>query len=609
MRMNKQLSFLFLIAAILLLGFPSCIKEKPPKKNPNQTGGNKDKEVFLNNVSWKKVKTGPFDGAIVTSTAQFNGKIYVSTENGIYTSTNAKQFSFDKKLDNLYLVGIELHQSGNELFAFSQGSDIFRLNNNNWDKLTISGLTTPLKNYTNQMLCNDSGHIFLFSSDNQGSNLFFLSKDKGQTWTPISTPTGAYHMFAIYNKNELLLLSKTGVMHSTNGGTSWQSAVDGFTNLTRFFVHPDGSQMIIYDSRDNLMISGTLSNLVSKYASIGNNMLIGYNDDGILFTSDVSDDNNQFIKFSNNNGRTWVSLGITPKFLTQASIVGGSVLGVMESSLIYLEDGAVRYKLYGAPTLPIVDFIKKDKKITAVGANTMVYISNDNGHTWDIGSVKDPFAAAKCLYINEDNSIWIGTTSGLFIVDAYASSVILNQSFNLPDYHISAIDRSRGYTIIGLSHKNLNSGYIALAQDNSITKYTLSQIYGKQNLAICYVEVSYFSNSLPNFKVSLYAPGQSVWYDCFSTLNGRVITTWETIKNDYFGGNAFIKANTNLAKGYTLYLYQGNNYSIGGKDRIPSKGKLNTSGKVTNFWIDEADYGWALIDGYLNISSTELVTE
>ena len=599
------------LSLFVIIGLTSsCKKEKKPTKNQQDDKSNDPKpEIRLNNVTWSKIKTGPFNGETVSSTARLNGKYYVSTSRAIYTSDNGENFTYTQKLGALSFVGIELHQSRNELFAFSQGTPIYRLDNGNWNQITIPGLITPLKNYSCQMLTNDSGHIYLFSGDNVGDAMLFKSRDLGKNWEQINMPTGTFSSFAIYKKNEILLLSKTGVMHSVNNGTTWQNAVTGYNVLSKLFVHPDGVQMVMYDIVGNLMIYGTLDNLTSEYCSFGNNFLLGYNSTGYLFASDISDDNGQYIKYSHNNGKTWLGLGITPKYLTQASIIGGSVFGVMENSLVHLEDGAVRYRLFGTPTLPIADFVKKGNKITAVGKNTIIYTSEDNGHTWTIGTVKAPFgAAAKCLYIDKDNSIWIGTTSGLFVVDAFASSVLLNQSFNLNNYYVTAIDRDRGYTILGLSHKDLNSGYVALAIDGSLSKYTLYQIYGLQNHVISYAEVSYFSNGKPSFKVSVWAPGFGVWYNCYATLNGNVITEWEKEKNNFFGGNAFLMSGTNVSKGYTIGLYQGNNYEIRKNDRTGTTGKMNTTGNFTHFWIDEQDYGWALIDGFLNKSSGELVS-
>lgn len=605
----KGIYIVFYVITLVLM-ITACKKEKNPNNinNPN-TNNNPQTEIKLNNVSWEKIKTGPFNGANVTSTARLNGKFYVSTSNGIYSSNNGEDFVFMQALNVGNIVGLELHQSKNELFAFSQGSDIYRLENNIWNKITIQGLITPLKNLYSQMLCNDSGHIYLFSGDNIGNALLFKSKNKGNNWEAINMPMGVFSSFAIYKKNELLLLAKTGLRHSIDNGNTWQIVHNNYKALSKLFVHPNGEQMVMYDVQDNLMIYGILGNLTSEYCTFGNNFLLGYNSTGYLFASDISDDDGLYIKFSTNNGKTWLGLGITPKFITQASIVGGSVFGVMDNNLVYLEDGAVRYKLFGTPSLPIADFEKKDNKITAVGSNSIVYISEDNGNTWTIGSVKAPFnASAKCLFVDKDNSIWIGTSTGLFICDAFASSVILNQSFNINNYTVTAINRDRGYTILGLSHVNENSHFVALAQDNSISKYTLYQIPGRQNLAISHAEVSYFSNGLPTFKVSLYSPAFSVWYECSSTLNGRVISTWESKSQDFFGGNAFLSAYTNANKNYTLRLYQGNNYEIIKNDRLPTKGKLNTNGKFTHFWIDNQDYGWALIDGILHKSNSELVS-
>jgi hypothetical protein len=601
-----------LFCSIIALLLFSCEKDK--KTKPKNDTDNKPQDsleiVKLNNVSWSKIKTGPFNGENVTSTARLDGKFYVSTAAGIYTSNNGYDFVFMQKLSNTSFVGIELHQSRNELFAFSQGTDVFRLENNTWKKLTINGLETPIKNIFTNMLTNDSGHIYVFSGDNIKAAQLFKSKDMGSTWQKINLPNGIFLNFGIYKKNEILLLKSDGLMHSIDNGISWQTAASGYTNLTKLFIHPDGNQMVMYDVTPNMMIYGTLTNLTSEYCIFGNNFLLGYNNSGYLFTSDISDDNGEYIKFSYNNGKTWYNLGITPKYLTQASLLGGSVFGVMEQSLVYLEDGAVRYKLFGTPTLPIVDFIKQNNKITAVGNNTIIYISEDDGQTWTMGSVKAPFSAsAKCLYIDADKTIWIGTSAGLFIVDAFASSVILNQSFNLNNYFVSSIDRERGYTLIGLSHVNLNSHFLALALDNQITKYTVYQIPGRQNLAISAAEISYFSNGIPSFKVSMYSPAFSVWYECFATMNARVIGNWESKVQDFFGGNAFLKTATNPSKKYTIMLYQKNNYEVLKDGRKPSIGKMNTVGNFSNLWIDEDDFGWALIDGYLNKSNGKLLME
>jgi photosystem II stability/assembly factor-like uncharacterized protein len=336
---------------------------------------------------------------------------YVSTGNGGLTNTN---------VTSLLAVG-------NDLFCSTNGGGVFLSTNGgtSWNSVN-NGLT----NLAINKLFSDGS--FIYAGTNGGG--VFKTNDKGKTWNPIEFSVSGLAVNAISSTINYLLVGTTlGCFLSDNGkkGVETNNGMPGQpTNavITAGNNVLTGTNLGLFLSSDNgqswnWIKNGISGRVIKCFVSSGSQVFAG-TDQGVFLSLDlgVSWKATASIQFAS------VALPINSMSFSNGNLfVGTDRLGVFRSNdngfnwievnaeLIKLDDPFRNNKVSCISNSGSIIFAGTEDPIYASRGN--VYISKDDGLTWNISGLK-PFSinsfVVKSLAAN-DSYIYTGLNYGVFI--------------------------------------------------------------------------------------------------------------------------------------------------------------------------------------------------
>jgi len=229
--------------------------------------------ISINNGdSWTAINNG-LTNLLVYAFTMNDTYLFVGTDEGVSRSTdNGSNWTpVNNGLTNQFVQALVVN--GTYLFAGTAGGGAFRSTNNgdSWEEVN-NGLTRPV--------------VIDFAIS--GTNLFaatvyggvFLSTNNGNNWTEVNNGLTNYVILALC-ANDINIFAGTleGVFHSTNNGSSWTQV-------------------------------GLLTYYVGAFATSGNNLFAGTEQNGVFLSSD--------------NGGSWLDVnnGLTNYYVGALAISG-----------------------------------------------------------------------------------------------------------------------------------------------------------------------------------------------------------------------------------------------------------------------------------------------
>lgn len=432
---DKSLYLLAFLTSILMIG--GCADGQPD-----------DLEKDLKNF-WRQTE-GAFGGSVHDLIVAPNDKIFLASNNGVYSSTNNGN-SWNPEndgnimtvncltitSDNHLLTGSQngiyrwagpytawtkvmnidtaikcLFSNSNWIFAGTGGAGIFRSSDNgqNWNR-TNSGLTDlRIKSIT----ADQNNTIYVKTNFD-----VFRSTDQGDTWTSITSdlpyyesPMNALQSVAVNSGGDIFVANDGGIYRSTNEGGNWQHV--GLSSASTVAVQENGIIYVgtefngIYKSSDN----GTTWLHISPLNLVN---VIAFNNQGHIFTGDQKTG----VHRSTNNGVIWNEIldGFSSKRIYRliATNAGDLFASVFYRGIYRSTNKGFEWASVGLPNnIYIRALASSPSGNILVGTDQYgVFRSTDNGNSWaSIGlSGKNIYS----LVVDDSENIYAGaSTEGVF---------------------------------------------------------------------------------------------------------------------------------------------------------------------------------------------------
>lgn len=320
--------------------------------------------------------TSNFHLTNVNSFAKLNDSLLIAASNyGIYLGNNTAQgwTEFNQGFNNLFYSKILFfnHYGQNNLLLSTTNKLLYRYANDNWTP-SFSGLTF------NDMSRSPWGYLFLSS----GMGGVLRSTDNGETFEQFySNYSRGINAFAYDNKGNIYgALNNPTVIRSTDNGESWELFQDGLTNKR-------GSDLAINSMNEMFLVTS----------------------DGMLFKSHISSGvwEQVTLPFKIPNIRI-VELGPD-----DAVYVTSDSLGLIKTNDDFQTIEVIFQNKYIRKVI-----INKWNQIVAASL-FRIYLSNDNGKTWDTlnGNWRQGFATLQDITITDDNHLIILTQRDILTTD------------------------------------------------------------------------------------------------------------------------------------------------------------------------------------------------
>lgn len=373
-------------------------------------------------INWNEVYSSS-EG--LTSFEYYNNNIYVGYTNGILKSTNGGlswihinisggSSCFDLEVDDL-----------NKIF-FIGGGGVFRSTNDGdvWEYLGFNNLL-PLSIET------DSDQYIYLGTQNG----VYISSDQGQSWYESSDGIQNQVIFSLKKKPDGELLCGTGgagIYFSSDNGTSWNQIGLPEIKIQSLFVN---SQNIIY--------SGTQSAGIFK---------------------------------STDKGDYWVGCGLAGMKINSIAVnlngimyAGGEPMTIANNKhLFFSYDSGINWTPLDHPYIRINKILVTSQNIIFTAtAGGGVYISTNNGLTWEQKNSGLMSSDIKSIAINSNCEIFAGTD----YYGIYKSTNNGNtwQQIGLPDCSVNDIEINSVGEIYVSTYKHYQTFEIYRSTDNGIT--------------------------------------------------------------------------------------------------------------------------------------------
>jgi len=329
-------------------------------------------------VSWIQVGLGGHE--ILDLEVNNGGDIFAAGFGGVYRSTDNgvswHQINNGLISDDMQAIGI--NNAGDLFAATSKG---FHHSTNNGDTWLV---VDSVNRYINRLLITDSNDLLAVT---KGSGVI-RSTDNGQSWEPINDGIRLTRISILArNSGDTLFanLAQGGIFRSTDNGENWEDINSGLKDLSigALGIKSDGTIFaigynVIYRS------SNHGGNWNPVYVTDYNAPFQGYssaiNSQGHIF---AGGNGQPPIRRSTNNGTTWEE-------------IGGDI-GLEEGSVVALS-------------------INDDDDIFAGTERFLggVFLSTDNGATWEDADSGITTGFINALAVNSANHVFAGTDRGVF---------------------------------------------------------------------------------------------------------------------------------------------------------------------------------------------------
>jgi len=393
-------------------------------------------------TSWTPLKNG-LTRNMGISFAFSGSNIFAGTEGGVFLSMDngTSWTEINNGLPSPYVYTLTV--SGSILFAGTMDGVYITTNNGaSWEQRN-AGLT------------NIQARALLVSGPNTITGTeggIFVSDDNGQNWQESNfglTSTTVYSL-AISGSNIYAGTYGNGVFFSSNNGASWSVSTTGLTSLNVLSLAINGSDILagttdgVFLSTDNgntwnERSSGITSTYIRDLEFRGTKIFAGTQSGGIFVSEDY--------------GLNWTAVnnGLTSLTIYALAISGGNIFAGTATGGVFLsiDDGQnwspinngleeldIRDLAVNAPRLFAATrnraFVSDNngsswRKITTLGGGTVssvavigsnlfagpsfngVYISQDNGDTWDTINEGLPSRIPVEAFVSDESRLYIGT--------------------------------------------------------------------------------------------------------------------------------------------------------------------------------------------------------
>lgn len=336
------------------------------------------KSSTLTSINW--AATG-LQGIKVNSLAANGSNIYAGTINGMYfsqiggTSWNA----INAGLPVQYINAV--YSQNLNLIACTGGGGLFNSANNgsSW-----SPMNNELNGFRINAIAFNNGKAFAGTS-NGGA---FLSADDGQTWMHINN-TSQYNAVnsIIINSGKVFLGTGNGIYQSDDNGATWNQTNNGLANTQincllgisgYIFAGTNGGVFLSVDNGQTWQVSGTGIPAVQILSihEVAGNIYVGTNGNGVFKSTD--------------NGQTWVSLNPQQQNLVVVAIgsINNKLFASTSISGVYqlyssIDNGTTWLTENTVPNSMIKGFFVTNNAIFAATSGNGIYVSKDDGQTWN----------------------------------------------------------------------------------------------------------------------------------------------------------------------------------------------------------------------------------
>lgn len=388
--------------------------------------------LFVKNVnaqvSWSQVD-GPYGGTIHDIHVTSNGYIFISTNIGLYRSTNGGQ-NWQLKDNGTYSSSITVI-AGNlndELYVGTLGGYIFRSSNYGASWMLVNqGMTS-----SNISALNIAQNNFIYTTDGGMPGNVFLSEDNGNSWQIIAANL-AFHLIdiVINDSNYVYVISGTnGVFRTKNYGQSWETINDSLEN-------------------DN----------ISAIANM---------EDGLILLGVGKD-----LYVSENYGDYWdkrvdnLSNGLISTIYVKSP--DQIYLGTLEGEVFFSEDSGYTWRQLNE-NFNIEEITSLTSRIDGavlVGTSpTGVLLTLDNGITWEYINQGLSNFFCTSLLVDSLNRIYFGAYEGIFRSDSFGTNwVAINSGLNqgMIGYEVIALGQPITGKVYAASHEGV---YLFNEQNN-----------------------------------------------------------------------------------------------------------------------------------------------
>jgi len=374
------------------------------------------------NNSWFKI----FQEKVLYSLFNIKEPIYISTQKGIYSSTNKGKDWISKNdgLRNINTNVLLLTPKG--VLAGTEKAGIFITNDkgNLW-KSSNTGLSNL---WVTSIATNSHFTVFIGS---QGSGIF-KSTDNGISWLSINNGLANLNVndITIGLDDELFIATTNGIYKSSNEGVSWQKEniyVDDFDDNIKKIIAIDnlGLNHLIIGSLDGIVISSSNYSFYEKTFPSKIDLIYNLGQNILIASGKALSVSNQ-LYLSNDRGRNWKKINEGYDKLHFWTISSGSdgklYAGTNQGILISLDQGKNWQSLYTGMTeyfdwgqrtysLVLDILVLNNKEIYASFDGKGIYYSEDGGNNWISKNAGIEAKNFSSIVKNDNGYIFIGTTS------------------------------------------------------------------------------------------------------------------------------------------------------------------------------------------------------
>ncbi|MBK8608788.1 MAG: T9SS type A sorting domain-containing protein [Chitinophagaceae bacterium] len=473
----------------------------------DSVSGNGGKVFVKNGATWTNAGSGLpntrindlyYDAASLTLYAalanfQFStGAVYKSVSGGAWTKINGDP-------------GIEVAK----IITASNGDPVIRvLNQGVWryNSGTWSAINTNLSSMRTSGISRDkNGNVFVTT----GAGIYQLN-EPGNTWNYFTNgiKNSQGRSLAFSEAGDLIVGTDNGMYKSPDGGTTWmQTGLTDAGMMSTMLYKPDGRLFAgnsdntashVYTSSDN----GSSWSLNETGFSSTRSTDFSYNKAGKIFAgTGWSRPVHSSTNGINWNGPFWSTLGFSASTVCIAVAVDSSdniFAGTEAQGVLRSTNNGTSYSWVGfsggdvtdIQVAPNNDVYVAHDVYSAGSANGALYRSVDGGNNWS-ANLMPAHGLTNCIYIANNDSIYVGTTLGVWFSATSGNSwTLLNSGLNSGNVVVHTLELSPdGYLYAGTAgagiYRSVNKlkGNVVLSLPvTTITAFTGALVGNKNQL-------------------------------------------------------------------------------------------------------------------------------